>query len=383
MVSNELINSCDGSRIVGVTTADGYGRGSIITPEAVVLNFELAGIGSRAIAYTIDLVVQFASLFAFFSVAGFAAGGSEVGAIVMLLVGLITIVLGYPIYFETFRGGRTLGRMVVGTRVVSVEGAPIRFRQAFIRALLGVIDLLISAGGVAVVTALLNRRGQRLGDMVAGTMVIRDSTPTGLTGPVHFWAPPYLAQWAQTVDTSGLGNDGYQLVRDFLTRETLSEPARAAVGLELCDLVSERLPHAARPANVPPHDYLTAIATAAQGTGGPPPPPPRPTFSRPAANLPPPPGYPGSQPYAIPPEYQELAPPGAPTPTFQQATAPQPPAIPPEYQQLAPPRPAAPAPPVQPAPAAPVQPAPPVQPPPASPPQYEPPPNDGGFATPG
>ena len=286
---------------MAVTTADGYGSGSIITPEAVVLDFELAGLGSRSIAYGIDLAIQFIALFAFIFFVGLVSQGSGVLGLVILLVGLILIVLGYPVIMETFNRGRTVGRMVVKTRVVTVEGAPVRFRQAFIRSLLGIVDLLLTAGTVAVVSTLITRRGQRLGDLVAGTMVIRDAINKMPAGALHFYAPYYLVGWSQTVDTQGLGNDGYQLVRDFLTRNDLDEGARARLADDVALLVSERLPHAARPPTVPSMDYLTAIATATQGPGAAPPPPPtaapiapgagwgQPT-ARPAANLPPPAG---------------------------------------------------------------------------------------------
>ncbi|MBT5754033.1 MAG: RDD family protein [Acidimicrobiaceae bacterium] len=284
-----------------MTTVDGYGSGSIITPEAVVLDFELAGLGSRSIAYAIDIALQFIVLIGFLFFVGLIGSGSGVLGLVILLVGLIVIVLGYSVSMETFNRGRTVGRMVVKTRVVTVEGAPVRFRQAFIRSLLGIVDLLLTAGTVAVVSSLITKRGQRLGDLVAGTMVIRDPANKLPSGALHFYAPHYLVGWAQTVDTQGLGNDGYQLVRDFLTRHDLDESARARLADDVALLVSERLPHAARPLTVPSMDYLTAIATATQGPGAPPPPPPtmapvipgarwgQPT-TRPAANLPPPPG---------------------------------------------------------------------------------------------
>ena len=222
--ANELVDRCDARRIVAVTTVDGYGSGSIITPEAVVLDFELAGLGSRSIAYCnrYCLAVHRAHRIPVLR-RRLIGSGSGVLGLVILLVGLIVIVLGYSVSMETFNRGRTVGRMVVKTRVVTVEGAPVRFRQAFIRSLLGIVDLLLTAGTVAVVSSLITKRGQRLGDLVAGTMVIRDPANKLPSGALHFYAPHYLVGWAQTVDTQGLGNDGYQLVRDFLTRHDLDE----------------------------------------------------------------------------------------------------------------------------------------------------------------
>jgi len=337
--SYELVDRCDASRVVGVTSVDSYGRGSIITPEAVLLDFELAGLGSRSIAYAIDFAVQLIALFIFFTVLGFVAGGSSLVGIIILLVGLMAIVFGYPIAMETLNGGRTLGRMAVSTRVVTVEGAPVRFRQAFIRALLGVVDLYASVGTVAVVSALVTKRGQRLGDLVAGTMIIRQPKTKGSAGAIYFWPPTYLKQWASTVDTAALGNDVYQMIRDFLTRSDLAEPARTTVALDLSQLVEQRLPLAPRTNQVPPVDYLTAIAAATQGpmqVSMPPPPGnarpvghmlPPPGRSRPAGQMPPPPGSARPAGHIAPPPRSLRSPGDIPPPPFAQpaATVPPPP----------------------------------------------------------
>ena len=328
-----------------MTTPDGYGRGSIVTPEAVLLDFELAGIASRSVAFGIDFAVQLIALIGFFVIIGFVAVGSELFAIVVLLVGLISILFGYPVLMETFNGGKTLGRMAVGTRVVTVEGAPVRFRHSFLRALLGIVDLYLTAGTVAVVTALLNGRGQRVGDLVAGTMVIRERTAGAVDGHVSFWAPRYLAQWAQQTDTRALPGDEYKLVRDFLVRPELSEEAQTAIGTELAARVSTSLPHAARRPEVPPRDYLMAIAAAAQQGQNAGIPASSPTTPR-LANVPPPPGTPAPP--------QSYEPPSLPAQSYQPPS--------PRFDTPSSP------------PVAPAQP-------PSDP--VVPPPNDGGFSAPG
>lgn len=370
MGSNELVDCRDARRVVPVAAADGFGKGSIITPEAVVLDFELAGLASRSIAYAIDIAVQFGALMAYLVVVGAISAASPVVGIVLMLVGLIVIVLGYPVIMETFRGGRTLGRMVVKTRVVTVEGAPVRFRHALIRSLLGIIDLLISVGAVAVVTSLLTKRGQRLGDLVAGTMVIREPSVGASSGSIYFWPPQYLAEWSRTVDTRALGNETYQLVRDFLSNPDMADEPRAVIADDLALLVSERLPHAARTPAVPSIDYLTAIASATQEpTGGYPPPPPKRS-----AVQPPPPGVR----YAAPADPQ-----AAPLFRTPSAVQPPPPVAAPRVQLP----PSVGAAPVQPSPAVayppgqqPAQPAPAAE---TPAPPAPPAPNDGGFAAPG
>lgn len=282
-----------------VTSPDGYGRGAIITPEAVLLDFEIAGLVSRSMAYTIDVIVQFLALLLFTIFLGSAAAGSEIVGLILLLVGLIVIILGYPVVMETFNQGRTLGRMIVRSRVVTVEGAPIRFRHAVVRALLGIVDLLASVGLIAVVTSLVTRRGQRLGDIVAGTMVIRDPKGAERGDAIRFWPPTYLVEWSRTIDCRQLDDATYQLAREVLTRPELTAQHRGRVMTDVADLVGARLSHAPRPPTLPPRDYLLAVMAAAQGpvAAAPPPPP----VARPAVNLPPPPNVARPGPADLPP----------------------------------------------------------------------------------
>lgn len=349
------------------------GSGSIVTPEAVVLDFELAGVASRSIAIVVDVIVQLLALLALVFFVGIAAVGSDVVGIVILLVGLILVVIGYPVAMETLNNGRSFGRMIVGTRVVTVEGAPVRFRHSFIRALLAIVDLFASSGAIAVVTALITRRGQRLGDLVAGTMVIRERKDVG-SGWMHpIFAAPYLVVWAKDMDTSPLGDDGYQVVRDYLRRvPELGERQAAELGQEIEAFVTARMPLWPRPDRATVIDWLRTIAAKAQGSGLAPPPPPMPVPGgamgpRGGAPLPPPPGYGVGRTSPPPPpgmEPRSVAPP--PPPGMQPRPVAPPPPPPPGMQPPPPPgmapRPAAPPPP-----------------PPAAPPA----PNDGGFATPG
>ena len=381
-------------------TADGYdvrrGSGSIVTPEAVVLDFELAGVASRSIAIVVDVIVQLLALLALVFIVGLATVGSDVIGIVVLLVGLILIVIGYPVAMETLNNGRSFGRMIVGTRVVTVEGAPVRFRHAFIRALLAIVDLFASSGAVAVVAALVTRRGQRLGDLVAGTMVIRERKEVGSGWIQPIFAAPYLVVWAKDMDTSPLGDDGYQLIRDYLRRvPELGQAQAAELGEELEAFVTARMPLWPRPQRAPVVDWLRTIAAKAQGSGLAPPPPPTamaasapggaflpggpaaPTGTARGVPLPPPPGYGASRATPPPPPAgSQSPPPPAGSPPPPPGTQPPPPGSQPRPLRgiQPPPTPGQgatvppPAPPREPG--FPGEPAPPA-------------PNDGGFATPG
>lgn len=146
---------------------------SIVTPEAVPLEFELAGVGSRMLALSLDLAVQLLALLALAVVAGLgaASGLPESASAVITVVALFLIVLGYPVLSETFWSGRTVGKAAVGLRVRTTEGAPIRFRHAAIRGALGLVDFWLTSGVAATLSVLLTRDSQRLGDLAAGTVV--------------------------------------------------------------------------------------------------------------------------------------------------------------------------------------------------------------------
>ena len=167
----------------------------IVTPEAVVLSFETAGVGSRLIAQVIDLAIQSA---AGLLIAGGAAGlGATSIGLAGVYFGLFLVAFGYPIASETLWRGRTVGKAVMGLRVVTVEGAPIRFRHALVRGALGLLDFWATGGGAAVLCILATRRNQRLGDLVAGTLVVRERTAAHALAAVTFWVPqgwePYAA----------------------------------------------------------------------------------------------------------------------------------------------------------------------------------------------
>ncbi len=98
----------------------------------------------------------------------------------IVLVSLVSVIIGYPVLFETLSRGRSPGKAAMGLRVVRDDGGPVRFRHALTRALVGVLvdfnPLLV--GAVGVVVSLSSAKGKRVGDMLAGTVVIRERVPT-------------------------------------------------------------------------------------------------------------------------------------------------------------------------------------------------------------
>jgi len=146
----------------------------IRTPENVVFEFELAGVASRALAWLIDLVVM-ATIITVASCAVTAmqvvAGGF---AVALLSIAVFLVQWWYSALAEWWTGGRTVGKMIVGLRTLDERGLRITFLQAVVRNLVRIVDILPAIYFVGGVSALLDGSGRRLGDLAAGTIVVRE-----------------------------------------------------------------------------------------------------------------------------------------------------------------------------------------------------------------
>ncbi len=250
---------------------EGSGRG-VVTPEAVRLEFEAAGVGSRGAALLLDLLLQSAVLMivGFTGVLVYAEAGPGlpgwVGDTVAVLFAF-AVVWGYPVAFETLWRGRTLGKAAMGLRVVTVEGSPVRFRHAAVRATLGIVDFALTSGAAALLSALLSRRHQRLGDLVAGTIVLRERTGAKAPSAVRFSIPAGAESYAATLDPAGLSADDYATVRSFLLRAPhLPDEVRAHLAVRLAGPLAAKLRHL-RPGTVPAETFLQCLAARYQQRG--------------------------------------------------------------------------------------------------------------------
>ena len=269
--------------------------GAIVTPEAVRLDFDAANVGSRMVAIGIDLAIQglaaFVLLLAFglIASAGTGPGLPDWVALTLILVLVFVLYFGYPIVFETFWRGRTPGKAAMGLRVVTVEGAPVTFRHAAIRAALGLIDFYASSGAAALISALVTRRHQRLGDLVAGTIVVRERSATPPPVPVLFRIPPTLEPYAATIDVSGLGATDYAAVRQFLLRAgELAPHVRLDLAAKLAGPLAQRLRHVPQ-GTVSPELFLACVAVRYQRRVQQWSPQPTPAVMAPPPAVPPPP----------------------------------------------------------------------------------------------
>lgn len=230
----------------------------IVTPEAVVLAFDTAGVGSRLLAILIDLAVQLVALLAMlfaFSILGHTHLG-----LVGVFLAVFAAAFVYPVAIETLWRGKSLGKAALGLRVVTVEGAPIRFRHAVVRGALGLIDFWASSGAVAVLSVLVSRRNQRLGDLAAGTIVVRERT--GARAPVEaaFRVPPGWEGYAATIDVSALDPVSYGALRSFLLRAPSLDPlTRDRLARHIAGPLAARLHHSP-PSGVSAEAFCACVA---------------------------------------------------------------------------------------------------------------------------
>lgn len=144
------------------------------TPEGLALNLRSAGVAPRAYAWLLDLGVRLGVLMGLatvFSLMGKAGSG-------LMLMSMFIIYWGYPILFEVLRDGQTLGKRVMGLRVINDNGTPVTWVPSIVRNLLRTVDMLPFGYGFGLLSGLLDAHGRRLGDLAAGTMVVyaeRDS----------------------------------------------------------------------------------------------------------------------------------------------------------------------------------------------------------------
>ncbi|MCX2947618.1 RDD family protein [Lentzea sp. NEAU-D7] len=232
--------------------------GDLVTGEAVVLDLRVAQLASRAVAFAIDVAVQFGLLVLLFLVAPIDLDNALQDAVALTL--LIAVMIGFPTAMETATRGRSLGKLAMGLRVVRDDGGAIRFRHALVRSLTGfIVDFWVLglAGAIALFVSLFSPQGKRVGDYLAGTVVIHTRVPSQEVELATM--PPQLAQWASGLDLSQLPEELVLAVRQYLSRyHELNEQARWDLGSRLSDDVGAAI-RSPRVEQTHPHPYLSAV----------------------------------------------------------------------------------------------------------------------------
>ena len=270
----------------------------LFTESGVAVELPTAGLASRVTALLIDLVVLYTVMTVLITV---GVGLGPVGAAVMFAVVGGLALLVYPAAFETLWDGRTPGKAALGLRVVNANGGPIGFRAAGVRAALLLVD--VATFGLSwTVAVLCSERGRRLGDVAAGTMVVREreSAATDLR-PVAFLPLETLVSYRNHLDVGLLDPAGYRLIRAVLLRtRRMDRPTSNRLVERTGRQVAARLRHPVD-AGLTAEQYLVCVASAYQVRHQPPGAPP-PQLFIPGAGQPGQPGQHGQpgQPAAYP-----------------------------------------------------------------------------------
>lgn len=229
----------------------------VVTGDAVVLDVQVAQLPVRVVAALIDIAVMVAANLLGLLLVGLTLtelDGAWTRALMIVFVTLVPVL--YPTIFETVTRGRSLGKMAVGLRVVSVDGGPERFTQALVRALASVVEIWMLFGSPAVICSLLSPQGRRIGDIFAGTLVISERAPR-LSAPPPM--PPPLAWWAASLQLSGLKLEQAEVARQFLARAPELDPVRReAMAYRIAADIAQRIAPPPPP-GTPPQPMLAAV----------------------------------------------------------------------------------------------------------------------------
>ncbi|MGW0396177.1 RDD family protein [Streptomyces sp. NPDC003042] len=231
----------------------------LVTGDAVVLGLRPARLPSRALAILLDLAVYVGGyLVVSIGLTVASADLDEAAQAAVTVASVLLVLVGVPIAVETLTHGRSLGKLACGLRVVREDGGPIRFRHALVRGAMGVVELLLTVGTVACIASLVSERGRRLGDVFAGTLVIRERVPGARVMPVPP-PPPWLAGRFTGLDLSAVPDGLWLAIRQYLTRMNQLDPQTgAAMAARLADDVVTRT-GTPPPAGVPAAAFLMAV----------------------------------------------------------------------------------------------------------------------------
>lgn len=230
----------------------------LVTGEAVALDVRPASVILRAAGTIIDWFA-YVGFFLLMALAVSLLFGDSIDpalAQALAISGLVFSLLIVPMLVETVSHGRSLGRWAVGARIVRDDGGATGLRHSFIRALVGVLEIFFTFGGIAVTCALLNARSKRLGDLLAGTYSQHERVPR-FSAP-SLVLPPMLDSWAATVDVARLPDRLSRRVAQYLKQaHQLSPDTRVRLAQSLA---AEVAPFVSPLPPVPPEYLLIGVA---------------------------------------------------------------------------------------------------------------------------
>ena len=201
------------------------GRLEVETPDHVVLRYDLAGAGNRGFAAVVDFLL--ASVIAFtanmiLSWAGLFDEGTVFVVAGLTLIVTLVLIWAYFILLEWLWNGQTIGKRMYRLRVINEDGSPAQFIAVLIRNLLRLVDFLPALYGLGVLVIVLSPKSQRLGDLAAGTYVVRAPRPQVDWFSLRTVTPLGAGL---TAETRRMPGEAQRLVREFVARESQLAPS--------------------------------------------------------------------------------------------------------------------------------------------------------------
>ena len=235
-------------------------RDALITGDAVLLDLRTASFAVRMLSAAIDGVLQLGLLIGGTIAIAWTAARVELddGFVAAGIVAVSVLAyVGYPVLCELLLHGRSVGRLVMGTRVVRDDGGPVHLRQSLLRAVMAMLEIWSTSGAIALTCSVIDRRSRRVGDLLAGTMVIQERMRS--LSPQRVEVPESLGRWVQGADVGRLPLTLMQYIRSFLPRAgTINPESRRELSR---DLLRRTLPHVAPapPPGTDPEEFLAAV----------------------------------------------------------------------------------------------------------------------------
>lgn len=231
----------------------------LLTGEAVALDLRATNVVLRGAGALIDTLVYVGGTLLLAWLLITLAEAVSLPENLFAAVAIVTAILGLvivPAVVETATQGRSLGRLALGDRIVRDDGGAISFRHAFIRALVGLFEIVLTFGGLAVVVAMLNPRAKRLGDLLAGTYSQYERVPAPVDA--RFGMPVELTEWAATADVARLPDPLARRIAQFLAQASGHTPAtRERLAQQLA---ADSLPYVSPVPAVAPELLLAGVA---------------------------------------------------------------------------------------------------------------------------
>lgn len=241
-----------------MTTRGIFDTERFVTGEAVEIELPAASLPLRMAGGLIDLALIVVGVLLAAWLVPWDAFVTDVALGQALVIVLMVLVMaGVPIALETLTHGRTVGKLALGMRTVRDDTGPIGLRHAVIRALAGTVELWLTLGSVALVTAATNERAKRLGDLLAGTYVVRDRVRLEPAAPPQM--SPRLQEWARGADIGALPGGLVVAVRQLLARSaSLTPESRLRATSELLPAVTAHV-SPPPPAWAAPEEVLASV----------------------------------------------------------------------------------------------------------------------------